>query len=95
MQIFVKTPVGMTIFTLEVEPSDTIETVKAKIQDKQKIRADQRYLSYAGEVLKDGLSLSDYDIQDQSTVHLAFKKLTGIFFVYIKCVMLSLQNYNN
>ena len=34
MQIFVKTLTGKTI-TLEVEPSDTIENVKAKIQDKE------------------------------------------------------------
>eukprot|EP00347_Sterkiella_histriomuscorum_P006632 403352030 len=84
VQIFVRTLTGKTI-TIEVELDDTIECIRAKIQDKPGMPPDHIRLVFGGKKLQDGKILSDYGLQKESTIHMVLR-LRGGMQIFVKAL---------
>ena len=76
MQIFVKSLTGQCM-TFDVDRNESIDVIKAKIQEKQGIPQEQQRLIWAGKDLQIGKTLSDYNIQQDSTLHLVIRVRGG------------------
>ena len=76
MQVFVKTLTGKTI-SVDVEPDESVESLKAKISEKEGVPVDQQRIIFGGKQLDALKSLSDYDIDDDSTLHLVLRLRGG------------------
>ena len=88
MQIFVKRKDGNTIktITLDVEPSDTIENVKAKIQDKTEIPPELIRLIFGNVQLEDNKTLADYNIQNEDIIYHVLR-LRGGNQIFVKTLI--------
>ncbi|KAJ6588409.1 hypothetical protein B0H19DRAFT_1248072 [Mycena capillaripes] len=76
MQIFVKGLRGTTS-TIKIDSSDTIDTLKVKIQAKEDIDPEKQRLIFSGKLLYEGRTLSDYKIKNESTIHLVLRLCGG------------------
>ena len=94
MKVFAKTYTGK-IITLDVEPFETIEDIKLKIQDKLDIPPGQQYLQFAVYKLEDNRTLSDYNIKSGSTIHLVLKSINGTwcYIIYDEGKKLEINGY--
>jgi hypothetical protein len=76
IQVFIKTLSGKTT-TLDLDRADTIASVKNRIQEKEGIAPGEQRLIFGGKQLEDDRTLSDYNINAESTVHMVLRLRGG------------------
>ncbi|XP_056602897.1 ubiquitin-like [Triplophysa dalaica] len=72
MQLFVRNEKGTTS-TYDVDPNETVNQLQQKIFNKERVPLDQQRLIYNGRQLESGRMLKDYDITNQSTIHMTLR----------------------
>lgn len=77
-QIFVKTLTGKTI-TLDCQSTDKISDIKTKINSQEQIPTENQRLVFSGKQLEDNMTLNEYNIESQSTLHLVLRLKGGSF----------------
>jgi len=75
MQIFVKGFAGIH-YSIEVESSDTVDSLKAKVEELEGVPAKEQRLIFAGRQLEDGHKLSDYNVVEFSSLNLVMRLLS-------------------
>ena len=92
MQIFIKLNTGRTI-TLDVEPNDSIENIKNKIEEREGFDPEQQILLFAGKKLENNRTLYDYNIQKESTLILLVDYWPYCFIIYDEGKKLKITRY--
>ncbi len=62
---------------MNFETTETVESLKAKIYEKEGIPANEQRLIFAGKELNEGKTLGEYNIQKESTVHMVLRLRGG------------------
>ena len=88
MQIFVCTPAGKTV-NIDVDANDTVKTLKTAIEAAEGTPADQQHLVFAGQLLQDDNTVADYNVEKESTLHLAVKTEGGLVICAIVAAILA------
>lgn len=76
VQIFVRNLNGKSL-AIMVSPSDTVESLKAKVEEREGLPASEQRLLYGGKQLEPGRILADYGVQKESTLHLVLRLRGG------------------